>query len=501
MLKIINKKQYLFRKFNQSSIGLKVANQKNQKYFTYNFCDILNLFIFSNVLILKKKYAFNIYTDFFMYTNTHIEGLLKPFQLDSPVSSTINRVSTNINVGKYVDYFADMWKECNSYLPDFGQVYSSKEKLSREQDIEKFFTAIRKEANKTGVDGKESLRNYDKFTPAIKLFLKDGLHFGDEEIDLFFSNEFLKITSQFIEAAREFDPTIRPEEIYQACRNVWAMNWMQLFLKKPVELTPSIFAYSMLYPYTDNFIDDPNISFEDKINFNERLYKRLEGETIEAGNSHEQIIYTLIGMIESQYDRSIYPGVFESLLAIHTAQIKSLMLFDEECTLTENEILNISLEKGGASVLVDGYLVAGNLTEDQKVFLFGYGAYLQLVDDLQDVGEDSRANVRTIYSVVSGKSKLDELINQTYNFGNRILSGCDLFSVDENACLFEIMKKGSKLLLIGAVGLTSEYYSSSHVEKMEEHSPFHFSFIRKNQKNFFSYGMQMLKISNTHTRN
>lgn len=59
-----------------------------------------------------------------------------------------------------------------------------------------------------------------------------------------------------------------------------------------------------------------------------------------------------------------------------------MQLIHSNKPLSELETLTVYLAKGGASVLADGYLVAGKLTKDQEYFLFGYGAYLQLLDDI-----------------------------------------------------------------------------------------------------------------------
>ena len=433
-----------------------------------------------------------------MYTNTE----LSLNAVDSPIyESPLEKIQYSnddfqLLIEEYTNNYIRVWKDCNSQIPALGKIFSNSEKRKQEKDILKFFEAIKTETTKNGFDEKASLRNYDKYSDAIKTFLMNGFNFSSVEIDILFNHNFLKVTSQFFEAARNYDSHLSVEDIYQAYRNVWAMNWIQLVLGKPIELTPSVFAYSLLYPYTDNFIDDPKISKEQKIAFNNRLTRRLKGEIIQPESPHEQIIYDLVGMIESQYDRKKFPGVFESLLGIQNAQVKSMRLLNSETDITDEELLSTSLEKGGTSVLADGYLVAGNITEKQKIFLYGYGAYLQLVDDLQDVPEDLKSRQLTIYSREAFHNKLDQMINQTYNFGERVLSLSDQFRINNRENIFELMKKSSNLLLIVAVGLTNNLYSSPYVSKIESHSPFRFKFLRSNHKSFFYYGMLLMKLSN-----
>ena len=102
-----------------------------------------------------------------------------------------------------------------------------------------------------------------------------------------------------------------------------------------------------------------------KLAFNHRFQRRLQGEDVRPANAYEATISQLVGMIESQWDRARYPQVYESLLAIHAAQARSLGLVAPGASPYELDVLGISFEKGGTSVLADGYLVAGWLTPEQ----------------------------------------------------------------------------------------------------------------------------------------
>lgn len=53
-----------------------------------------------------------------------------------------------------------------------------------------------------------------------------------------------------------------------------------------------------------------------------------------------------------------------------------------------DHVLALSVAKGGASLLADGYLVRGELGPGEAELCFGYGVFLQLLDDLQDVAAD-----------------------------------------------------------------------------------------------------------------
>ena len=120
------------------------------------------------------------------------------------------------------------------------------------------------------------------------------------------------------------------ERSAQALRNVWIMNTLQLYLDHPVQYSPSIFAYSMIYPYTDNVVDDTSVALQDKGRLNAHLKGWLEGESggpsLPEGASPlrrtAEKVLGLIRMIEAQFAREEAPDVYRSLLAIFNVNRK-----------------------------------------------------------------------------------------------------------------------------------------------------------------------------------
>ena len=263
------------------------------------------------------------------------------------------------------------------------------------------------------------------------------------------------------------------------------MNGLQIVLGLPVKLTPSIFAYSLLYPYTDNLIDNPQISSVDKLIFSNNFYLRLNGQAVEPNNSTERIIFSLVAMIETEYPRSAYPEVFDSLIAIHQAQTRSVQLIHSGSPISETETLEIGIAKGGASVLADGYLVAGKLSKDQEYFLFGYGAYLQLLDDIQDLEEDRVAGLHTIFSM--SDEMLEFKLNKTYWFGDHVMQSLSLFGGQYLEVFQSLMRKSIDLFIIEAIAQNPGFYSHGYVSAMEDHSPFSFSYIQKQKEQLTPY--------------
>lgn len=393
---------------------------------------------------------------------------------------------------KYTDYYFELWKSSSDQFPEFSRTYSDAEQFRKDQYLEKYIKsikALRLEKNtKFSVEHKTEVsilkHSHD--------FFANGLDFSDAQLELMFSDGMVDLTRTFVRQAHHFDSTLSFHDIFQACRNAWIMHGLQFVFGIPMVLTPSILAYSLLYPYTDNLIDNPEISDFEKICFSERFRDRLSGKQIESSNPTENAVFRLIEMIENQYSRIDFPAVFQSLLDIHTAQTNSLRLIRESNSISESEILKICIAKGGASVLADGFLVSGRLTEQQQNFLFGFGAYLQLLDDVQDVDEDHKSGLMTIFSKDFCRLNLDSKLNKTYWFGAQVMKNLDWFDGGQTELFKSLMRKSMDLFVIEAIAQNPETYSRKYVSETEAYSPFHFSFIRKQKNKFKSYNGLLL---------
>ena len=195
-------------------------------------------------------------------------------------------------------------------------------------------------------------------------------------------------------------------------------------------------------------------------------------------NGHiEKQLFRLVEMFEQQFSRNEFPEVYESLYAIHQGQTRSLSLLKDKA-LSKNEILSICFEKGGASVLADGFLVAGKLTPEQQQALFGYGVYLQLLDDIQDVKEDLKAETNTMFSCVEDRS-LESLVNKTIHFGRTALEEMKCFKLENIDTFLSLMNRSIETMIIESVGLNEQWYPPKYMEKMDKISPLRFEFVRQ----------------------
>lgn len=390
-------------------------------------------------------------------------------------------------IQNYTEQYAEIWERCSIQMPEFSKAYPKEDKLQREKFLDQFLNTI-KAFRKDRIRG-NSFTDADQqlFLGNTRGFLRNGLDFTDDQLELMFSDKMVEITRSFVRQTKAFDADLAFNDIFQACRNMWIMNGLQLIMEIQMQVTPSIFAYSMLYPYTDNLIDDPEISGFEKLVFSERFRDRLSGVILEPQNKTENAIFRLVGMIENEYSRTDFPMVYESLLGIHDAQTNSMKLLQQKDEIGETEILKICLAKGGASVLADGYLIAGKLTEAQRYFLFGYGAYLQLLDDIQDVEEDHSVGLMTVFSGSVFRFPLDERLNKTYWFGEHVMKSLEFFDGQHIELFKSLMRRSMDLFITEAIAQVPDVYSRKYTTAFESFSPFHFSYIRKRKEQFAPY--------------
>jgi len=379
-------------------------------------------------------------------------------------------------VQSYINHFIEIWENCSNELPGFSRDYSVNEKLKREDNYESFQKKIKELQSRKNVQKFRSNPG-QTFFPMFKGFLETVFDFEKEHLNIILSDEFKNVSKDFFNKARAFGPELKPENIYQGLRNVWIMNGIQLIAEIPVKITPSVFAYSMIYPYSDNLLDDPTITAQEKQDFSQRFKRRLFGEIEKPQSFTEEQLFKLVSFFEDEFPRNKFPEVYKSLYAIQQGQTNSLEL-NKQNGISETEIKNICFEKGGASVLADGYLVIGKMTKEQEQALFGYGVYLQLLDDIQDVKEDSDANTKTIFSCVVPQA-LGEFVNQTIHFGRNVLEEMKCFPGTANGNFLDLMKRSIETMIIESVGLNNTWYTKDYLEELERYSPLHFEFVRK----------------------
>lgn len=280
---------------------------------------------------------------------------------------------------------------------------------------------------------------------------------------------FQALSEAFVKDAKAFDEQLCDEDIFQALRNIWIIWMLELLFDKPLIYHEAMFGYSMLYPYSDNFLDDPAHTMEDKKQFNTWFTKRLHGTMMECPSRLYECIDALVSKIEHRFLREAYPGVYDGLYMIQEAQIRSLSQYRLE---DQQRIYNISVEKGGTSVIADGYLIDGTLSDEEYQFCVDFGFALQIVDDIQDQVEDKENEHQTLATLCRTKEERRDLFQRDWQFFERILEDVSCNRKD----IKEFVKNSCHELLAQCVLEAKEQYPVDlyegilHALPLEEHA-------------------------------
>ena len=377
----------------------------------------------------------------------------------------------------------EWWRQAEPEPPAFLRCYPAREQARREAHLDRYLEAVEAELRAAPRSWPGQAAAKERLIAAFRIFARQALDFEDRHLDLLLDGGFTETGKEFARAARLFDPSVSTGDVFQASRNAWTTNVLQIMLGLPARLTPAIFGYSMLYPCTDNYLDHPGVSKAHKHAFNRRFGARLEGGELAPAGRHEEQAWALVSLIESQYRRTEYPEVFASLCAIHRAQERSLEL-DRAAGAGAGDLLEIIFEKGGASVLADAWLAAGTLAPSAAEFAFAWGVALQLGDDLQDVAADARDGIRTAFSEAAGREPLDAATNRAFHFGDRVLADLDGIGAAAPPAIKELIRTSFFMLLTGAVGEARQFYSTAYVRELERRSPFTFEFLQSRRRRF-----------------
>ncbi len=374
----------------------------------------------------------------------------------------------------------EAWRACALLPLPRGRHFSPRDQRRREKAYDQAARAIEREIGSAPIARSRRLAVQNRLAAVFPTFAAAALGLESKAIRLI-ADGFLPAGIEFARSARRFDAALGMAEIVQACRNAWTVCGLQPLLDERFRLTPSIVGYSLLYPYTDNYLDRTDASTSDKRRFCARFRQRLGGERPLALDAHEAATWALVEMIEDQYPRAAYPQVFDCLLAIHRAQEESIAQLGAGRDCSESEILRISFAKGGSSVLADACLVRGWLNSGESQSAFDWGALLQLGDDLQDVREDLRHGSATLFTrAIAEGEPLDCLVTQLLNFSEHVGGELDRFP-GGTAVLKDLLRMSWRSVIIGAVANAREFFSASFVRRVECSSPFHFAFLEERQ--------------------
>ncbi len=366
------------------------------------------------------------------------------------------------------------WSAAPTGFPDDLDRFTDEERDVREREIERStsrVTAVYERRSRLSQAERAEFR--DRMRSAL---LGSLLRSIDAETDLFLK-ECERTAHEFVDAANAFDSALPMEEVHQALRNQWVFNSIQQLLHLPVTMTRSSFAYSMLYPFTDNMIDGAKLRRETLDAFMAWLSERLAGRPAGSNGHGFEQVDKLIALIEHEFPRTDFPMVHQSLRAIHEAQKRGLLLRGGRITGNETELLAITFMKGGTSVLVDGALIAGSMDDALAKRVFLYGVALQMIDDLQDFEEDQREASSTSFTRAAGRGDLEGTVNQLLHFIQTTLTQGLPSSGESGQPLPGLVTRSCIFLALEAIARQRHFFQPSYLSQIQEYMPLRIEYL------------------------
>lgn len=377
----------------------------------------------------------------------------------------------------YLQQLKKEWLQASDNFPDFLVRVAPDKKQENERYIKSTVQKIQKQLNK-----KSSQKTKSK--EKVMSFLNDAL--SEETIlgihtvmDSRTLTDFQDEMKKLLRWIRKFAPQLELVDIGQAMRNyvVYAMFNELNGLKQAC--TPAIFGYSMLYPFTDNFIDNPLQTAADKQAYNQLIRDKINGLPVTFATKHHQKTCELLSAVESEYPRGEDSNIYKLLLYMLEAQEDSIRQQRKSVTLTPEERLDISLYKGGISVLIDRYFVHKELTEADLHFYLGFGFFLQLADDLQDITEDSGKLNQTIMTYEANCGYVERTVNRLFYYAHSLFHNYETENMKFKAFILE---NCCQLIFMSVYG-SKEHFSEDYLSALEPYFPVSFAFTEELKEN------------------
>lgn len=361
--------------------------------------------------------------------------------------------------------------------PEIFPAVGDMQKKENEALIEEFSARMQKKAEQRP-EGKEGLKQWEQeMEQELKCFLKKEKMLSlSEWINPVLFHEFEKETKHFIDRVRGFDADLNAGQIWQAMRNYFIYAMIVEMQGERQNAANPILAYSLLYPYTDNYIDDKTTTKEEKERYNRMIARKLKGEPVLAQSALEEKTCRLLDMIGDAYEGEAKKKVIGTLMQLLEAQNYSIR--QQKAGISEDEILGISIWKGSTSVLADYLFATQDWREKEEGFYLRFGFLLQLVDDLQDMEEDKKEGSHTLMIKAAEQKRLEGQVNRLLWF---IWDTVRAFEPRNPGLKGFVLKNCVEITLL-SVAMSAQHFLKEYIKALEPYLPLSVEFIKKMKK-------------------
>ena len=216
-------------------------------------------------------------------------GSLEPSGSEFRICQRMERGYNWSWVEAQVSAAAAEWNRCAGASSLAGPRFSLDEQQKREDAYDDALRRVEREAKCARRGGKQRAEAQRRVVAVFPEFAKTALGLEDAAVQML-TEGFLPIGTEFAQWARRFDPELPMADVVQACRNAWTVCGIQPLVGDRIEMTPAVVGYSLLYPYSDNYLDDVGIPAHRRLEFSTRFRDRLCGLPIAPRDRHEAAV-------------------------------------------------------------------------------------------------------------------------------------------------------------------------------------------------------------------
>ncbi len=399
------------------------------------------------------------------------------------------------DVKQCIDTLKNEWLAAREDFPDFLEEISAEKKQENEAYASSVSECFQKQTEQLPrlPFGRRKWKKKTKDIIWQVLYQENiiGIHNAMQQKEI---NAFYEELMVFLKKVRRFSPELSFDEIGQGIRNYIVYAMFKVIHLVPSGFSNAGFGYSMLYPFTDNYIDSRKPTSDEKKEYNRLIRDKLMGKKVHPACEHHKKTCDLLQAIASDYPREKDNRIYTLLLMMLEAQEESLRQQNQTDILSEEERLHISLFKGGVSVLVDRFLINRELTPADLHFYLGFGFFLQLADDLQDIKEDSEKGYQTLFTIDLSTKREEKLVNKLLHFLNSIK---DTYSAENDIFKNFVLASSNQLVYTSLFG-SKEFFTPEYQDRIEKYLPITLSYLEAAKAN--SLGRQADRVQENYMK-
>lgn len=389
-----------------------------------------------------------------------------------------------------------VWDNCPESFPLFLQenpamfpVMDARRKKENEVQVQEFVQRMQKKFRQKPAD-EERLAVWEKSLERdfMEFLGRERIICAAETMGKELLEEFVREAKRFIDRVRAFDGELDQAQIWQAFRNYLIYAVIVDMQGERQNAGDQILAYSLLYPYTDNYIDNEKIPKECKEHYNRMIADKLRGGSVTPRGLLEERTCLLLDMILRVCSEPAGKRVSGILLQLLYAQsssiggqlaevsgVTSVPIFSER---SQDRILETSIWKGSTSVVADYLFSTPHWTQEEETFYRKFGFLLQMIDDLQDIEEDKRSGNRTLMAECRELPVREKYVNRLLWYSWRVITEFE----PVNPRLKEFILKNCVAIILDAVCVNAQFFSKAYLETLKPYLLFSAEFLRKTGK-------------------